>query len=548
MKWKPDKRTGAILLTLALLTLSVRVIDIDKPYETWDEITTYAVGLNAWYNIARLDFSPESWYTYEFAGSIHPPLVRYTYGLVNGAYLLAKSGPGLFHSNYQDAVKLMSESKTMVPGRLLSALFAVGTMLLLFSITRRYFGTRVAVLSAVLWALLPVTIAQTRIAALDSMLPFMFTLSIFLFLKALHGKKYYYLSLIAVGLAVTTKFNAITLFILLPLMYFAYKRSNPENPVAIRKKHLLLYPIVSVIILYLIWPRLWFDPIGAFMTNYSWWNELGNVSEIFLGSLDHPVYYLSTYVLVTTPVLILALLAVGTYVSLKLRKFEHVMILLWMVVPLFLYSFFHLRQAGPRYGIMSYPAIAAVAAIGIDWLAQKFSGRFPVEHTKRIVYGIIPAVVVAYLLVIAAFIHPYYLDYYNEAVGGPAGVYENKRFAIGQWGEGIDTATYWVNEHAPQNASVQLYVMPRHVIPPLRDDLQDLTPFIPKYLSGTENLNWYMTNVTPQADYLVENTFFRWYLNESFHNLIADDYTLIHSVDVQGAPLAWIYHRNSGNA
>jgi len=149
----------------------------------------------------------------------------------------------------------------------------------------------------------------------------------------------------------------------------------------------------------------------------------------------------------------------------------------------------------------------------------------------------------AYLAVSSASVHPYYLDYYNELAGGAGNVYNNHMFAVGQWGEGIDAAARWVYTNAEPGSTVQFFVMPRHVIPPIRADLTDITPFTPKYVSGTDNLNWDMTNVTAQADYVVENTFFRLYMNESFHDDIASRYTLIHTVEVQGAPLAWVYER-----
>lgn len=534
------RKMMAAVAAIALLAFAFRVVDIDRPHETWDEITTYAIGLNQWYNIIRMDFSQESWYTYDQIRSIHPPFARYVYGAVNGAYLLSQTGTGMLRMNYTEAVQTMYALKSLIPGRLLSALLAAGAAVLIFLLARRYFGNNAAILSSILFALLPVTMAQTRLAALDALLLFMFTLAVYLFARGLEDKKYFYASLLATGLAVSTKFNAMTLFFLLPALFFLHGGRK-----AIGKRHLLLIPLVSAAVLYVLWPRLWLDPIGGIATNIGWWESLGNVNEYFLGGFEHPFHYMATYVIVTTPALMLLMLAFGFARSARERAFGHRMALAWILIPLFIYSFYHFRQAGPRYVIMVYPALAILAALGIEWLSLRIGRAFRLGRMRTLAHAIVPVVVIAYLVSVAASVHPYYLDYYNEIVGGPGNVYEKHMFAIGQWGEGIDEAAYWLNANARGNSSVQLFVMPRHVIPRLRSDMMDLTPFIPKYVSGTDNINWDLTNTTAEADYVVENVFFRLYMNESFHGLIAGEYALIKTVDVQGAPLAWVYERRA---
>ena len=58
-----------------------------------------------------------------------------------------------------------------------------------------------------------------------------------------------------------------------------------------------------------------------------------------------------------------------------------------------------------------------------------------------------------YLGVACVRIHPYYLDYYNEVVGGPSGAWEARLFETGWWGEGMDRAVAWVNDNAPEKAT-----------------------------------------------------------------------------------------------
>jgi hypothetical protein len=60
----------------------------------------------------------------------------------------------------------------------------------------------------------------------------------------------------------------------------------------------------------------------------------------------------------------------------------------------------------------------------------------------------VPIAMIAYLAITCARIHPYYLDYYGEQVGGPAAVARARRFEIAWWGEGLDRAIAYVDRHA----------------------------------------------------------------------------------------------------
>jgi len=541
-KISENRKIIIILIVLIIITLVPRIVDINTPYETWDEVTTYSIGLNLWYNIIQGDFSPETWKTYstDYSGSLHPPFARYAYGIVNGVYIFSQTGLDLLSSGYDNAVIVMYNMKSMIPGRLFSAVLAVATSIIIFFTARRFFGLKIAVFAAITFALLPVSLAQTRLAALDVLLVFLYTAAVYTFIKGLESRRHFILSLILTGLCIATKYNSVTLFVLLPIIYLISDKKN------IQKKYLLLIPITSIIILFLIWPRFWPDPVGGALTNINGWlsmtSETGVVPEYFLGGLEHPIYYEPTYVFSTMPLLLTIFFIFGIAASIKKNTFGHKSTLLWFVIPLFLYSVFTFRMNGPRYVFMIYPAISILISVGMFWFMDW------VRDIKygNLLYKAIPILTLIYMAVTVISIHPFYLDYYSESVGGPENVYNNKLFAIGQWGDGIGTAAYWLNENADADSTVQFFVMPRHVIPPIRTDIEDLTPFVPKYLSETEeNENWVMTDVKPEAKYIVENTYFRFYLNTTFHELISNDYTLIHTVKAEGAPLVWIYERSN---
>ena len=61
---------------------------------------------------------------------------------------------------------------------------------------------------------------------------------------------------------------------------------------------------------------------------------------------------------------------------------------------------------------------------------------------------------IAYLGVTAIRTHPYYLDYFGELTGGAGNVAAHRWFETAWWGEGLDRALAYVNEHAEPNARV----------------------------------------------------------------------------------------------
>jgi hypothetical protein len=353
------------------------------------------------------------------------------------------------------------------------------------------------------------------------------------------NKKWFYASAVVAGLTLSTKLNAIFLFLLLPFVYYA-------EGGRFRRIDAVIYPMISVVAFFASWPRLWSDPIGFITGSVSFWTGYTNISEFFLGSLQHPFYYALAYVAVTTPVIILALLAVGVLKASKFRECRT--FLAWLFVPLLAYTALLMlkpetaSQGGARYVFMTYPALAILAAIGLDFVAKSVSRSFS-GNLHKISYAAIPVLVAVCLIATAAAVHPYYLDYYNEIAGGPHNVYKNRLFAFGGLGEGISAAADYVNTNAPHDATVQFFVMPRHVVQPLRSDITDLNPYIPSYVSGAE-AEVFMNSTEPTADYIVENVWYKWYEDPSLDNKLADGYRLASTADVAGAPLAWVYAKS----
>ena len=117
-----------------------------------------------------------------------------------------------------------------------------------------------------------------------------------------------------------------------------------------------------------------------------------------------------------------------------------------------------------RYVLPALVPLGILAAVGFDQLAGLVGRRFARAPAA------LAGALVAYLLLTCLRIHPYYIDYYAETLGGPGHVQARQLFEVGWWGEGIASAVEHVNAHAAPGARLFKLLQPTHVNW-FRDDL-----------------------------------------------------------------------------
>ena len=95
------------------------------------------------------------------------------------------------------------------------------------------------------------------------------------------------------------------------------------------------------------------------------------------------------------------------------------------------------------------------------------SSRFPrLNHEARFRHAFlaVAGALVVYLGVTLVRIHPYYLDYFAEQVGGTHTVAAHRWFETAWWGEGVDRAVTYINEHAAPGDRVDRdCIVPAHL-------------------------------------------------------------------------------------
>ncbi len=489
-------RQGRIDLVVFLLlfvgALSVRAWDLHEAGRTWDEDVYWAAGRNYVQNLLAADWRAESWQW----NNEHPGLGKWLYG------------PGT----------LVTEAFTAA--RMISALVGALTCALLFLAGRDLISRRVGIIGACLAAVMPHIIAHHKIIGLETPTGLLYLLTIWFFFRGLRregNSGYHVAAALSAGLLVATRVSNISVVVVLLFLYLGVnmrgilRRGRFPMPVTLG-----LAPAVALISFFLVWPYLWENPmmhLGEMLVHW----EPDKYLEWFFGKKQKPTwYYFPLYFSVTTPVAVLA----AWFVSLArigvIRDRGHLTLLLWYLAP-FIVMFSPLARDGVRYLLPSLLATCLMAAAGLDWLAAGVARVARKQGARTAVAAFGGAGLTLYMFYCGSTVHPYYLDYYNEASGGPARVARNHTFEIGWWGEGIKEACDYIGRVAPEGARVWGYVHPTHVIA-LRDDL--------KRVDGPG-----------EADYVMFNDLFNTRPEMPEHHVV-------HVVRAAGAPLVWIYQRN----
>lgn len=484
--------TGAVFGVAVI----VRWIDLDGFGQTWDEDVNWAAGRNYVTNLLGLDFSQAAWtWNYE-----HPPVMK----LLDGIGAQFADGFG--------------------PARALSAIWISLGCALLVPIGKRLYSLRAGVLAAAIAALLPPLVAHGQIVGHESPTVLWWTLGILLALcahddlddaRAARRTLWWRLAVIGavVGVAIGSRFvNGL----LGPLCVVIVIIQSPRRWLRPTAFGIPLMVAGTLVTFFALWPRLWGNPILAMSQSLAKLSAPHAV-EPFLGvQTNHPPgYYFVVYLVATLPVGVLAMVVAGIVRSVIERSRSSLILALWFAIPLAVAAS-PVRQDGVRYVMPCVIALAMCAAAGIDFLATRLERRF--AHA----FLAVAATIVVYLGGTLVRVHPYYLDYFGEHVGGAGTVASKRWFETAWWGEGVDRAVDYVNEHAAPLAKVHRECVDVAHLAWFREDL------------------WNTMVRSPQ-----EATWIVVYAPARRPCPVPPDARKVFEVSADGAVLAVVYHRGS---
>jgi hypothetical protein len=317
----------------------------------------------------------------------------------------------------------------------------------------RPFGRRVAWVAAVLWAIDPFYLVNSKALHLDATLSTLMVLSALWMLVYLRERRWRYLILSAIlgGLAILTKISAVFLFPFwglcvlvdwLPSIHgFRSLFSNLWSLVS----RVLLWLLIAAAVFFVLWPALWVQPAASFdwVINEGILLHKDDVRDqplFYRGTLGvqdpGPGFYLDT-ILFRTTFLTLPFVVVGL-LALWCRQREERLSLL-LLVSFAAFFFIQMSLSGwkdGRYLLPIFLTFDILAACGLVWWA----GRLPLKSLVQM--GVVGGLLVVQAVVVFSH-HPYYGTHYNALLGGQRAA--ERVFPLAEWGEGLDLAGQYVD-------------------------------------------------------------------------------------------------------
>ncbi len=509
-----DRNKIFFLAWIFVFAMIPRVWTLNQIGQTWDEFLYISQGYKLTELIKKGDFNNSYFYTsYD-----HPPLVKYLYGITAhfDVEKIVRNQP-VFRYDYTYS-------------RMLSAvMFSLGALVVAL-IGWRFFSPSIGIIAGVILSMLPFSLGLSQLVTAESLKILVYPATIYTYILILEkfSWKKVLIAGIATGFALQAKqSNVLLIPILAALFYLQYrslKLKESKEFLRTRVKAIIAIIAIGVLVFFVIWPQSLFHLGEIYNINQKLWriqfsSKIWQITlsppEVFFGRLMlTPVFYYIVYFFITIPLAVLVLFFIGLKGILNKRNIYKYIILLWFSVP-FIMSFYSWRQHGLRYIIEIYPAIAIIAAVGFDHLTS----RFFLKLRGKVIFSFL---LMLYLLANLWYVKPYYLDYFNELVGGTGTVYKYNLFQTGWWGQGEGEAGIYFKNNAPKGSTVGLALSPEHTFPRF-DSL--------KYSEWSENKIY---------DFVVINHYH--IIRDGFDDSkIRQAYKLIHEVKADGATLVYIY-------
>jgi 4-amino-4-deoxy-L-arabinose transferase-like glycosyltransferase len=457
---------------------------------TWDEPSYIGIG--------RQFF--ETGNPHLKALQLHPPLAYY----VNSLFLFPLkfepdrfSDPKYLYHEYI-GLPLVFESQyslktiiflTRAPFVILSVLLG----LLVHRWAKDVYGGRAALFAVFLYAFCPTVLAHCRLATADLLLAFTMTLALYLFynyLKQPSGIKCFAAG-VALGLAFLSKFIGLLLIPILLLLMFIDWRKRRATPSLEARPHrpwpwfLLIFVVAG----FVVWAGYgfqfglpfipeWLKPnADRLMREKPFWRAVDALAkhgirvpaysyalgiytqlaaarawqENFLfGNISASgwwYFYWAAFLIKTPlPFLILIIAAFVVRVNGNAQR-EDTKFLLASLIPLVLFFSFPTKiNIGIRYILPLFPLLCI------------FAGRAGLIQSAK--WKLALGMLALWYADSALWIHPHYLAYFNEFVGGPSNGYKYLVDSNLDWGQSLDGLTEYFKENKISDAKIKYFGPP----------------------------------------------------------------------------------------
>ncbi len=325
------------------------------------------------------------------------------------------------------------------------------SILVAFRFVRDEFGSAAAWGAAVSMSLIPVLFGFARLGQLDGAVASMYAVSaVFLFrlMRGEGGRRRVLWTGIVVGMAFATKLNVFPVVIAAVLWAAIFNR---RREVFVR---LFASFGIGAVAFFAIWPWLWRDPISRTLDFLTWTSGLQNERlTYYLGEwwAGAPFHFPLAALVVFVPLIVAVAGIIG---AAGLLKNAGSPASAWLLINLALVlavagSGLTPVYGGPRQFLAAFPLWAICAGVGFAWIVARF-------RVNGFRVGLPAALAVYAALALPGIIWTgteNSLEYYGEAVGLVPGA-NALGFETTYLANTYKPAVEWVNENAPENATV----------------------------------------------------------------------------------------------
>ncbi|MCW6035788.1 glycosyltransferase family 39 protein [Spirulina subsalsa FACHB-351] len=366
LQWVEDSAALILLLILALGSfLRLYGINFGLPnLYNFDEIIFVD---RAYYMLGNQDPNPH-WFGAPASTTIY--LLVLTYILIFAVGMIAGqfSSPSEFKELY-----LTDPTIFYLSGRLVTALFGIAMIILVYGIGRKLFNSTVGLIGAAVIAFSPLCIYLSKLIRMDIQMTVFLLLSLWFCLQLLDSPKWrnYILAGLFLGLAITTKYPAIIFTFTIILAHFITRLKTEKSHLKLGVSALscVLGTFVSSPFLFLDIQRAWQDIIYEGRSEH-----LGSTGQGFLPDL---IWYWREPILSNFTIIGALLSLIGLSFAVASKRKD---LLIFISFPVLFFVFIaSLGLRWDRWIIPVFPFLALLIGYAIYrlyyWIKQRFSSR-----------------------------------------------------------------------------------------------------------------------------------------------------------------------------
>ncbi len=352
--------------------------------------------------------------------------------------------------------------------RLPMAFLYGATLVLIYLLGRRTWGSSAGLLSAFAYFSMPRVFGHAHFASMETPLVFSTLLFVYCFIRGVRSRFWSILTGISLGLLLATKINGF--FMIPPMLVWGYIYGRPRV-----LNNFFWMLILGPMAFVAFWPWLWTDTIHRVLEYLSFHAGHQQTAVYFegvkwgYGDALAPWYYPSMILYATLPISVLLFGSLGILASI-FELYRRPLFALFLLLALVQWGVASApgtpKYDGERLFLPIFPFIALLAGGGANvllgaarWRDRKKGLPGSPPRMARNVAVLFGLVILVETGINGYTQYPYFLSSFNSLVGGLNGA-EQKGFETTYWGEAVnEDALKTINEVMPKDGKLKVLAL-----------------------------------------------------------------------------------------